>query len=274
MVGLLAAAVPVLAAQYVIQGEEIKPSADWTDKAGAGGDVSNASLPVADGSASPGAGYPFGGALNVYDAIDPGTGAWLRTTQSAGALRPDAATPGSATVVFRLKTADASSAGFAGTTYSRAIVLTFSSISGDSAHPKRGPAVAFRPDKLAIVSTTSAVLGGGEVTGIDNTGWHVYHLIGRDNGNKVDLYRDGVLILSDINNNSSGESSIQGTPGIDALSIGSSPSSARTDYFLDWIGYKDGIDPLWMPIEPVPEPGSLLVLCTGMLGLLKLRRKA
>lgn len=238
----------VSADPYVIQGEGIIASADWVNKVGPGGTVATDSGNVSDGGAS----GLF--ALHVLDADSTTAGQWIRTTTAAGAFG------GSATTVFRLKTAPASSPAYGGTVYARSVILSFVQ---DGARTRRAVALAFRPDKLAVATTTSAVVGGAELFA-DNTSYHVYTIVARDFGYNFDVYRDGVKIFDNIANNSASESSIGGTAGLDAVSVGSSIGNARTDVYLDWIGYRAGEYPSWVPVNPVPEPGSIVILASGL----------
>ena len=130
--------------------------------------------------------------------------------------------------------------------------------------------MAFRPDKLAVSTTTGAVVGGAELTGIDNTSYYIYTIVARDYGYQFDVYRDGVKIFANIANNSASESAIGGTTGLDALSVGSSIGNARGDWTLDWIGYRAGEYPDWMPI---PEPASAILIVAGLAGLPRARSR-
>ncbi len=258
----------VQAAPYVIQGEDIKASSDWVDKTGSGTVVDAASGPVADASAS------MGQALQILDE-DPtddsvGNSAWLRTTTAAGDFRSDPnETAGTATAVFRMRTGDASAPGFADTKYTRSVILSFAQ---DGSRARRGIGFAIRPDKLAVVTTTVGLVTGpgAEVTGLDNTGYHIYTIVARDYGYKFDVYRDGTLIINNASNNSATESALGGTPGLDGLTIGSSPRLSMGEFYLDWIGYGPGEHPEWSNTI-VPEPTSLTVLALGLGGLLRLR---
>lgn len=256
----------VQAASYAIQGENIKASSDWTDMTGTGLLVDAASGPEADSAAS------MGQTLHILDEDVSSDSAWIRTTQAVGDFRSDPnETPGTATAVFRMKTAPASAPGFSETSYTRSVILSFAK---DGSRTRRAIGFAIRPDKFAVVTTTSNLVTGpgAEVTGLDNTDYHIYTIVARDYGYLFDVYRDGVKLIDNAANNSASESAIGGSNGLDALSIGSSPRLAMGDYYLDWIGYGPGEHPEWTNTI-VPEPTSLTVLALGLGGLLKLRSR-
>lgn len=253
---IVASPEPALAVPYVIEGEDIVGSADWADKRGPGTNliIENVADPVAS----------MQSALHLVDADATTDGQWHRTTEAAGTFHAGSGeTPGTATAVFRLKTAEAGADGFTGTVYSRAVILSFAQ---DGSRTRRGVGMAFRPDKLAVTTTTGAIVGGSELTDVDNTAYHLYTIVARDYGYAFDVYRDGVKIFDNVANNSAAESAIGGSTGIDALTIGTAIGNAQTNWTLDWIGYRAGEYPDWVPI---PEPASCLLLTAGLAGLLR-----
>ncbi len=248
----------ILAAPYVIEAEDILASADWTDKRAAGANLVIGN--VYDNWASNDNG------LKIVDTDATTDGQWIRTTTAAGTLHAGSGeTAGTATAVFGLKTAGADAEGFGGTVYSRSVILSFAQ---DGARTRRGVALAFRPDKMAAITTTGAIIGGAELTGIDNTSYHIYTIVARDYGYAFDVYRDGVKIFNNIANNSAAESAIGGTAGLDALSVATSIGNARGDWTIDWVGYRAGEYPEWAPL---PEPASALLLSVGLLVLRRRR---
>ncbi len=137
---------------------------------------------------------------------------------------------------------------------------------------------------------------GTSLIPVDVTEYHTYTLVMKNGGVYFDLLIDG---LSVFGNNPDGTpiDSIIGTSGsstdsalkpggakLEGLMFGihslgnyatgdANVSGGTGSVALDWVAAKGGADYNWDPWANVPEPGSMLALSTGLLGLLGLIRR-
>jgi len=260
-IALVALSLPAVA--YVIQGEDIPLSSDWARKTLTSSFLGNAVTGV------PGASNG-GKALSVVDNDNSkkldihtigNTEDLLYLTTAAGALN------GSATAVFRMKTtsdyAFSALSGNAG--WERNIVLSFST---DGVW-KKCVGFAVRPDGAAITNTTSTTVYGGVISA-NNTVWHTWTIVGRNfttAGGVADVYLDGTIVVNGASLTGTTDSAIGSVDGLSVLAGMSGTTRDGTgSWMFDWVAYKAGVDPTWQPT--IPEPGSLLALGSGLVGLM------
>ncbi len=255
---LVAFSLPAMA--YVIEAEGIPTSADWELR------TLYTQLPV---EAVTGLADASGGsALSIIDddATKLDVHAVNNTADIVYTHVSTEAFNGAATAVVRMKTTDdfefSALSGSAG--WERNVILSFS----DGSSWRKCLGFAVRPDGVAFTNTTATSVYGG-VYAVDNTQWHTWTIVGTNfgsGGGSFDLYLDGgaTPVLS---------STMNGTTDtaigyVDGLSIGGAMGGTNRDgtgsWMFDWVAVKAGADPGW---NPVPEPGSLLALGSGLIGL-------
>lgn len=291
-VALMAVAIP--ASAYLIQAEDILGASDWQQKVyGTRVDASVSSqggLLIVDDDNT------MGPDMHDSSATKPDYGdLWLQNDS-------DEEFGGEATVVVRMKTTSdyAFTTNLAATAtgerWDRSVVVSL--LRGDPAKAKRCVSLSVRPDSAAVTNNGGSALATGSsiMTAQDNTKWATWVIVAKDYGWSWDLYRkgniwvDGVSVESDwtlvnsvVGTSNLTSDSIFDTPyggpkvtnadGIDALSIGASISGTVSDatgsWMFDYVAYQGGsYDPLGFAGSlNVPEPGSMLALCSAFIGL-------
>ena len=262
---LVSVSLPAIAAEYLIQAEEIISSSDWALK------TLDTDLP-ADAVAATGASN--GEALRVVDNVqvnlDPHTpgnnGDLIYTTTAVGGLGS------SATAVFRMRTtSDQEFSPLSGSPaddgWERNIILSFS---GGGAF-RKCVGFAVRPDGAAITNTTATSVYPAYPVGVvsvDNTTWHTWTIVARNftsGGGSADVYLDGLKVIDNVTLNLTTDTAIG---YIDGLSVAAAIAGTSRDglgcWEFDWVAYKSGEDPTW---PGIPEPGSLVALASGLAAL-------